>query len=231
MLQAARPLSPRDRRRVDELAAAIARYDDRPVLPSVVRELAPLLDGEGSIACRFTPLASGWDFEFMHTAGLRRAAVDRLEGFFRRAPRRWAWFDPLLPEPRQRNRPIAFSSLTTWEEFDQSAIAQQVFTPSGMGRHEQFRILVCDGPLLLAWVGVFTRNTVAAREHAMMRRLIAPLRRRLTLERQLGLRSVYALATHAALDALPRAVSVRRERPRGLAVPLARAASSGAWPS
>jgi DNA-binding CsgD family transcriptional regulator len=195
---------------VEDLAAFIERYDERPVLKSVVSELASLLDGDGGMSYRVSPLVSSWNVDFLFAARLPRSMLDRFSNFFERVPGRWAWFDPLRPEPSQRNRPIPFSSLTTWDEFDRSEVAAQIFGPSGLGRHEQFRVLVCDGPLLLAWVGVFTRKPIEPRDHLLFRRLVVPLRRRLTLERQLGLHSVYALAANAALDALPSAAFIVR---------------------
>jgi DNA-binding NarL/FixJ family response regulator len=72
-------------------------------------------------------------------------------------------------------------------------------------------VLVCDGPVLLAWVGGFREKpyTIAERERLAM--LVPSLRRRLRLERQLGAAALDAATAVAALDAIPAAAFVTND--------------------
>ena len=64
-------------------------------------------------------------------------------------------------------------------------VARALHPRFGLDTHDFMRALICDGPALLAWVGVFQRETIAPWQHASLKALIAPLRRRLVVERRL----------------------------------------------
>lgn len=53
--------------------------------------------------------------------------------------------------------------------------------------HAQLRVLVCEGPSLLAWVGAFRHEPFTTRERWLLDQLVTPLRDRLTLERRLDI--------------------------------------------
>lgn len=197
-------LDARDVRRTRELVDAVSRIDDRPVLRLVVPELASLLRAEGAFACRPSPTATGWQLDFAEAAHVSQVLIPRFRQFVAERPERWGAWDALHPEPEQRNKPIAFSSLTSLEKFaDEAPFAQHVLAPARVARHDQFRVLFCDGPLLLAWVGVFTGTSdITPREHAIFHALVRPIRQRLVLERRLREAALHAQGLFAALEHL-----------------------------
>jgi DNA-binding CsgD family transcriptional regulator len=65
---------------------------------------------------------------------------------------------------------------------------------------DQVRVLVCDGPSLLSWVGAFRPDAFTDRESRLLQALVPALRDRLRLERQLGQVSLALAALPAVLD-------------------------------
>jgi len=66
------------------------------------------------------------------------------------------------------------------------------------------RTLLCDGPILLAWLGGLRCEPPTEAEMALFAGLVRPLRRRLLLERRLGRGRLFASGISAALEALGR---------------------------
>ncbi|MCC6746056.1 MAG: hypothetical protein IT371_00270 [Deltaproteobacteria bacterium] len=67
----------------------------------------------------------------------------------------------------------------------------------------QLRVLVCDGPALLAWVGGFTFDPVSASQQRALTALVPALRDRLRLEQQLAPVRARAAALDLALEQVP----------------------------
>ena len=54
-----------------------------------------------------------------------------------------------------------------------------------MADKDQVRVLVCDGSALLCYLGIWRSSAFTARDKALLREFVEPLRARLVLERQL----------------------------------------------
>lgn len=74
--------------------------------------------------------------------------------------------------------------------------------PAWRWEHDQLRVLICDGPTLLAWVGTYRPEPFSSTETAVLQELVPILSRRLALERELGSFQWLAAAMTAALEAL-----------------------------
>lgn len=180
---------------------------DRRVVREIVEELAILrLDRPGSaipgilpaargaLACEsllvLSPLEriTGWDIErFDHDNFPDGDAFrDRFLRFFETAPRRYAWYDASRPEPEQRNRVIEAVAMIPPAELLASRIYREVIEPSGLHRHRQPRVLVCDGPSLLGWFGSFHPEPFDARQNRLLAALVPALQARMRIERQLA---------------------------------------------
>jgi hypothetical protein len=85
---------------------------------------------------------------------------------------------------------------------DSCAPYAALFGALGILGHDQVRVLVCDGPQALGWIGA-TRE-LAFREHevAILRRLTRPLVRRLRLERHTHSVPPMAAVVEALLEAV-----------------------------
>jgi DNA-binding CsgD family transcriptional regulator len=148
---------------------------------------------------------------FLSTTGLEPRFATGFHGYVPKQKVAWASYNPVRPEPRQRNRVVAW----TPEELEaQSApIYVELYPHIGILGQHQMRVLVCEGPSLLAWVGGWQSAPFERRQIAMLVALLPDLQRRLALERQLefGARSSML---GVALDAIGRAAFVVDARGR-----------------
>lgn len=107
----------------------------------------------------------------------------------------------MRPEARQRNRALRAADVASASTIEKSAYNREALTPWDLGfpRHDQLRVLVCDGPVLLAWIGgTRERRRFTARDQRALAELIPVLRTRMAMERRLRLAHVH----HAAFDVL-----------------------------
>ena len=126
----------------------------------------------------------GWDFEFLARTGFSDEAWAAQEAHMRATSQKWTAFDPLTPEARQRNRALTLRQLPqTAFGPGVKANVTLVWPRLGVASHDQLRMLVCDGPLLLAWIGGFRSEPFAAREAAALESLAPALRQYFRVER------------------------------------------------
>jgi DNA-binding CsgD family transcriptional regulator len=199
-------LEARDMRRTREIAEEASRFDGRPILERIVPELPSLLRAECAVAYGVSPTLTGWNLDFAYTAGTSPRLVPALRKHLGETVGRWGAYDPLRPEASQRNVPMKVTNVPSLAP----ALSEQVFRPAGVARHDQHRVLFCDGPRLLAWVGVFTPGPTTAREQTLFRKLVTPLRRRLKLEQRLNEAAIYSRAFSAAIELAPTATFLLR---------------------
>jgi DNA-binding CsgD family transcriptional regulator len=171
--------------------------------PSAIDEVLPSLQEfvETENLLVVTPVeraAGGLTIERYHARGFADTArvQARFEQFFHRSPRRYAWYDPTCPEPEQRNAFIDALDLMPSDEFERSSIYAQVLKPLDLHRKRQPRMLLCDGPSLLAWFGSFSSERATARQRKLFQRIAPKLRERLAVERRL----TQLPRTYAALE-------------------------------
>jgi len=184
----------------DELMTV--RIGRPPPIDDLLREARTLLDVEGMLLVSPREETVGYGVERLHAASMPRVAhVDRrFRAFFQSAPHRYAWYDATRPEPSQRNRVLEAIERIPPGEYEASRIYREVMVPLRLERHRQLRVLLCDGPSLLAWFGAFHASPVATRQYALLRALAPALRARLALERQLGPVPRLRAALDAALE-------------------------------
>ena len=189
-----------DQLRDVEAALATLHLDHPSALADVLPSVRAYLGTETIVL--FSPLErpdGSLAVERFHTDGFADAHLlqRRFEQFFRGASRRYAWYDVVSPEPDQRNRVIDALDLMTTDELEQSTIYDQVLRPLDLHAKRQPRMLLCDGPSLLAWFGAFVGERASADQCARMRRIAPAVRRRLSVERRLA----NAPHAYAALEA------------------------------
>lgn len=192
--------------RLKDVAHALRTWtpDARPTMTWFLPELRELLGA--SFAGAYRPLATdhGWSLEFMHGAG--ETAATQVRGFEHwvvrlRSSNRFATYNPYSVEPEQRNRTF----LTT--DFRRSVFAEHneaLYRAVGLPGQDQVRVLLCDGPRLLSWLGASRQEPFTRRDATVLRYLTRPVQQRLRLERQLTPPWPGTLAMEAALEALER---------------------------
>jgi DNA-binding CsgD family transcriptional regulator len=163
--------------------------------------------GGAAVASRPVATTDGWGYEFVHAHGapalvraVHQIAARVTEGRGSSEAPSFALYDPLRPDVRQRNVIVDDS----WFRFDSASetLVGRAYEETGLARRPQLRVLVCDGPMLLAWIGAFRDEPMSTRERRIFARLLAPLRRRLRVERMMGEAQPGIPALVAALDAV-----------------------------
>jgi DNA-binding CsgD family transcriptional regulator len=127
------------------------------------------------------------------------AFVDRLDGYLARAPVRFGSYDPVRPEARQRNRALRLHELGPAAP---SAVVRDLYPAYGLLEKPQLRVLVCEGPALLGWVGGWRADEFSDAEAVALQSLVAPLRRRLKLTAWAGRDGFHFGAVQVVMEAI-----------------------------
>jgi DNA-binding CsgD family transcriptional regulator len=110
-------------------------------------------------------------------------------------------YQPLRPDLRQRNRVLLFSDVHVHPP-DETCAVEEVWPKVGLRSHDQIRALVCDGPVMLAWVGGFREEPFSSREHQLFSSLVPAIRRALRSRRKLLDAGLARAGLVAALETL-----------------------------
>ncbi|WPB78205.1 helix-turn-helix transcriptional regulator [Archangium violaceum] len=208
------------------------------VLPTLVEALREALRAERSLAYGVDIGPERYQLSFLNYSGFSlepRVAHATLDGFVgaRRDP--WGYFNPANPQPSQRNRELHFHApgmeapppapprddrFTLWKTLgvpmeEQARLQAHVrasvggfLQEYGLERMMFLRVLVCEGPALLGWVGAMRSEPFNSRELILLRELIPSLQRRMALDARLREGGMLHAALEAALEALGQAAYV-----------------------
>lgn len=203
-----------------------------PVLHSLVDVLREGLRAERAVAYGVELAPDHYAASFCHGSGFPQASgelLDTLNGFLHQQPNPWGYFDPARPAAAQRNRALHFrphsetetaaaplhdTGTAAWRRLgiaatEQAQVRERIsegvvtlYRRLGMENMFQLRALVCEGPALLAWIGVLRSEPFTQREQRLLQELVPPLQRRLELETRLQEAGLLGSALEAALEAL-----------------------------
>ena len=189
---------------------ATLRLGDGDAMSALIPELARYIDVENLALYAPRSRDMGMGMERWHAFGLSdQFARDTVQ--FLSSDRAPVWFDVMRPLPSHRDKLV---EATAWIErtehgaFERTAMYRELLEPARMNRHLHHRVLLCEGPILLAWFGTLHVGPLAPRQSTRLRALVGPLRRRLALERRLARGSGTALALDALLESLGSAAMV-----------------------
>ena len=197
--------SERDTRDIGAIEHALATIDDRAphILRAIVTPLRELLRTDVGCCYMLMPRGDGLELEHFHTERWPNAqrAKSIFNDFLRDKLVGWGWYNPIRPEREQRNR------VQRMVDLGKRPSELPEFLPKmGVGGMDQMRVLVCEGPSLLGWVGAFQHGAFDTRQARILQRLVAPLKKRLTLDRRLRSAPILEAALASTLDAMGRAV-------------------------
>src|SRR5712671_5466637 len=176
--------------RLDELERALGAFTPGgpPSSTWFLPELCELLSAGFCGAYRPSATEEGWSLNFMHGAG--KKAEDYVELFrgyvsgLAASETFLALGNPHLVPVDQRNRVLTLGDIIRIKDLgDKAEPFDSLFRSLGIVGHDQIRVLICDGPTQLAWIGATRAERFTAREVKALRRLRGPLRERLRLER------------------------------------------------
>jgi DNA-binding CsgD family transcriptional regulator len=229
-----RAITRADSARTRDIAHALATIDDRhptAVFDDVLPALRLLLRTEQTALFRFSKDDGEISVDRVHTAGnpLSEDAVRATADEHFRTARIWGLYDPLRPEPPQRNKPMVVAAsldvLAAGARVD-AGPRSVASTRLGIGAHEltrrlgafertervllapmgwalkkQLRVLLCDGPTLVAWIGA-VGEAFGDREERLLGRVAPAFLRRARLVAQLEEGAFASAGLAAALDAM-----------------------------
>jgi DNA-binding CsgD family transcriptional regulator len=125
--------------------------------------------------------------------------VDRFDDFLSRAPAQFGLYDPVRPAASQRNRALRLHEIGS---FASTPLARELYPVYGLFGKPQLRVLVCQGPALLGWVGGWRDSEFADDEARAFEALVPSLRRRLKLQAWAGSTGLHLEALMVAMDAI-----------------------------
>ncbi|HWZ89583.1 MAG TPA: helix-turn-helix transcriptional regulator [Polyangiaceae bacterium] len=157
--------------------------------------------GCGAVSYRAIPETSGWGLEFLNIHGRQLSGVGPFfTKYLASAPTKWGIYSPLCPEPLQRNRVFGAAKLASINE-SRPPLVRAVYEPLGLHRPSHIRVLICDGPFLLTWLGGWREEAFGLQEEHTLRRVAAALRQRLRVDRVLS-HAASLESTALALEAI-----------------------------
>jgi len=176
------------------------RQGDAPMLAGLTPELASLFEADvgASFGIRRTGDVLAPDFLFY--VGLPDSYRTLHNGAAKIAPVRYGAYDPGRPEPEQRNRVMTRADLMP--EFTQAWSYGVMWKKYGFLGADQLRVLVCDGPALLAYVGVVRRAPFCQRDRRLLESLVRPMLTRLKWEARLNRGQLARAGLEAALHSI-----------------------------
>lgn len=126
--------------------------------------------------------------------------LDRFDEFLATAPRQFGAYDPARPEPTQRNRALTLRQLGS--AATDTETMRELYPRLGIGGKSQLRVLVCDGPALLGWVGGWRDEEFSVEDAQVLEALVQPLRRRLRVGAWSGREGFHLEAVRVAMGSI-----------------------------
>lgn len=197
-------LDPEDAKKVrrfsDELGTV--RIGAPSGLQALARELRLWFDFERFLV--YAPCFAGdhLELDLVGADGFRGGEINAFASMFASAPFRFGYYDPLRPEPWQRNRVWRMSDLERRLGPPSEAL-QTLHRRMGVDQMDQLRSVLCEGRTLLAWFGGLAHREFTARDKARLAALIPAARRRLCLDRHIAQGAINETALAVALEAIP----------------------------
>jgi DNA-binding CsgD family transcriptional regulator len=186
------------------------RPSARPVVDELIHGLRETLEADGAVTFRPVRGELGWSADFLYCT--EPFAVDVVHQFLKTAPDRWSPFFPVTPA-RLRNRAVRPRVIHGGRVVRPTHAAREfIKLVDRMPRYgmtkDDLGISVCDGPLVLAWVGATRDAPFGEREIELVDAIASSLRARMLLEHQLSHAKASRALLEAALEAIPTATFI-----------------------
>jgi DNA-binding CsgD family transcriptional regulator len=205
-------LTASDARRVQEIETYLGTFilDSPPSLESLMEPLRELLGTEKTLSYVLRPRDQGLSVEALFGARFPVRFGSVFDRWLIGRSIDFAAYHPIRPERWQRNVVFSMEDLKRRGAMppEGTSLVRELWPQAGLLGQDQLRVLVCDGPSLLAWVGAYQTEPFDVRQRRLLAALVRPLRSRLLLERQVGAMGSTRAALDAALEALGRAAFV-----------------------
>lgn len=170
-------------------------------LTALTPQLPKLLRAEKSAAYGLLIGEQALSLHFVHSIGFAHDAWSDFARMLETQGLVGALYNPVRPQPGQRNRALALRNLTGRSKLGEVTIPP-FFRRSGLADFDQLRTLVCDGESLLGLVAVFRPEPFRAAERAVLDAITPAMQRRLLFERMLGDSALHFAGMVASLEAI-----------------------------
>ncbi|HSO33430.1 MAG TPA: helix-turn-helix transcriptional regulator [Labilithrix sp.] len=200
---------------VDDLLATYSLQEDN--LRGAMGALRELLDTDKVFVCSFGQRGDGDDLTLTRGVLAGSSSVPWgpvMDDFIAGRGVEWAGFNPVRPDPVQRNRVLTCREIDALTDGVATQVRSELYARLGVRGFHAMRVLVCDDASLLAWVGILQPTPADERQRALFEKVVPALRRRLEFDRLVGHALLADPALVVALDAIPAAtwlVGPRRE--------------------
>lgn len=111
-------------------------------------------------------------------------------------------YDPDRPDETQRNRVFVLRELYRTIGAEAADRTHRLLRSVGLDTQDQLRVVVCDGPLLLGWIGGFRDTPFTVREKRGLERLVPALRAALLWRRRLDEAGLMRAGLVASMEAI-----------------------------
>lgn len=199
-------LAKKDAEGVRAIQAYLATYDNEApesVASTVAANLKELLQTDAAFAYGLAPVADGLTLSHLSGHGLdARVATQLLSSMIESQRIGWGAYNPIKPEPAQRNLVVTGSDLG--EAYTQTPIFREILPRIGVANADQLRVLICDGPAFLLCIGGFQRASYEPWQKRLLQLLVPSLKKRMVMQHALANAPVVTSALAEALEALAR---------------------------
>lgn len=214
-------LSGRDIARAREIEDVLARVgferDREASLDSAVSAMAETIGARAAVLYSLEPRGVGLRVQQFHAHGFPRGFLPLFNEYLADKTVGWSAFNPLSPEPSQRNLVINWAPLRRGREHARSATERDLYPRAGFGGWGTTRVVVCDGPQMLAYVGLFDPGTADARTEQILRRLIPAIQARMRVEHLLLRPALHEATLDQILEELGTAACIANQQGHVLA--------------
>ena len=169
---------------------ALAHYSlDGDNMRSALEALRTLLETDKVLLYSLEPCANSDDLRVkreatvsVSNAGWRNVFDEYLAG----RGVAWGVYNALRPEPAQRDRVLDTDELSALTGGQNRVVSKVLFEQLGTLGHDVMRVLVCDGPSLLACVAIVQAEKTTSRQRELFELVVPSFRKRLAFERLVG---------------------------------------------
>lgn len=173
--------------------------------------LRDLLDSDKAFLYTLGQRAEGDDLMITREALVAPAAArwrESFDDFIRGRGVAWGAYHALRPEPAQRDCVLRSEEIAVLTKGKSKEIEAQLYSRIGVSGEDTMRVLVCDGPSMLAWVGIIQPDDTTEHQRALFERVVPAFRKRLEFERLLAQSMLADAALAVALEEIPGAAWV-----------------------
>lgn len=200
-------LSPEVERRLRDVEGALAHYSlDADNLQGAIEALQLLLGSDKACLYGLLPRGDEDDLVIGRTACVgfpKPNWVAEFDGFLFGRGVKWGSYNAIRPEGPQRNRALTSVDLRRLTRGANETVERELYGRLGFAGQRTLRALVCDGPSLLAWVGVVQPDATNDLQQRLLQHLVPAFQRRLVFERLVGTSLLAQSALEAVFDDIP----------------------------